>query len=87
MPARSHNPVQNQLLASLPSAELGRLQPSLELVSMPLGDVLYESGSQLSHVYFPTTSIVSLLFGASVTVFATGVVAMRHVPFSVPFGA
>jgi CRP-like cAMP-binding protein len=60
--ARSHNPVQNQLLASLPSIELDRLRPNLELVSMPLGDVLYESGSQLSHVYFPTTSIVSLLY-------------------------
>jgi CRP-like cAMP-binding protein len=58
----SHNPLDNQLLASLPSAVLGALEPRLELVSMPLGAVLYESGSQMSHVYFPTTSIVSLLY-------------------------
>jgi CRP-like cAMP-binding protein len=38
------------------------LQPLLERVSLPLGDVLYESGTELSHVYFPTTSIVSLLY-------------------------
>jgi CRP-like cAMP-binding protein len=41
---------------------LGRLKPRLELVSMPLGDALYESGTHLSHVYFPTNSIVSLLY-------------------------
>ncbi|HEY9182090.1 MAG TPA: Crp/Fnr family transcriptional regulator [Gammaproteobacteria bacterium] len=58
----SHNPLANQLLASLPAAVLGGLAPRLELVSMPLGAVLYESGSQMSHVYFPTTSIVSLLY-------------------------
>ena len=52
---RSHSPLQNQLLASLPGAVLGRFEPSLELVSMSLGEVLYESGTQLSHVYFPTT--------------------------------
>jgi CRP-like cAMP-binding protein len=58
----SHSPLQNQLLAALPDVVLGLLQPSLELVSMPLGEVLYESGTQPSHVYFPTTSIVSLLY-------------------------
>jgi CRP-like cAMP-binding protein len=58
----SHSPLQNQLLAALPDGVLGLLQPSLELVSMPLGEVLYESGTQPSHVYFPTTSIVSLLY-------------------------
>jgi CRP-like cAMP-binding protein len=56
------SPLENQLLASLPSAVLGRLEPLLELVSMRLGEALYESGSQMSHVYFPTTSIVSLLY-------------------------
>jgi CRP-like cAMP-binding protein len=54
--------LQNQLLASLPAAVLSRLEPSLELVSMQLGEVLYESGTQPSHVYFPTTAIVSLLY-------------------------
>jgi hypothetical protein len=39
-----------------------RWTPQLEHVEMPLGQVLYESGTTLSHVYFPTTSIVSLLY-------------------------
>ncbi len=55
-----HDPNQNQLLAALLDAEFDRLSPHLELVLMPLGDVLYESGSKMHHVYFPTTSIVSL---------------------------
>ncbi|NEX64649.1 Crp/Fnr family transcriptional regulator [Noviherbaspirillum galbum] len=55
-------PRQNHLLAALPPEEFDRLLPHLEMVSMPLGDVLYESGSRLQHVYFPTTSIVSLLY-------------------------
>jgi CRP-like cAMP-binding protein len=58
----SDNPRQNHLLAALPVTERERLYPALELVPMPLGEVLYESGSQLRHVYFPTTSIVSLLY-------------------------
>jgi CRP-like cAMP-binding protein len=52
----------NRLLAALPEAELRRWLPHLEYVDMPLGDVLYEAGSTLSHVYFPTTAIVSLLY-------------------------
>ncbi len=55
-------PRQNQLLAALPDAERERLLPHLEPVDMPLGKVLYESGDRLAHVYFPTTSIVSLLY-------------------------
>src|SRR5690242_6296790 len=58
--ASSHSPNQNQLLAALPAAEVARLSPHLELVSMPLGEILYESGSQMQHAYFPTTAIVSL---------------------------
>ena len=57
----AHDPRQNQLLAALPADEYERLLPHLELVPMPLGDVLYESGIQMRHVYFPTTAIVSLL--------------------------
>ena len=57
----SNNPKQNRLLAVLPDAEWQRWLPHLELVDMPLGKVLYESGITLSHVYFPTTAIVSLL--------------------------
>src|SRR5206468_12202576 len=56
-----HSPTQNRLLAALPAAEFDRLSPQLELVPMPLGEALYESGGKLQHVYFPTTSIVSLL--------------------------
>jgi len=56
----SHNPSQNHLLAALPTAEFERLAPHLELVPLPLGEVLYEPGGQLQHAYFPTTAIVSL---------------------------
>ena len=55
-------PRQNQLLAALPDAERERLLPHLDAVDMPLGKVLYESGDRLAHVYFPATSIVSLLY-------------------------
>ncbi len=57
-----HDPRQNLLLAALPRSEFDRISPHLELALMPLGEALYESGGQLSHVYFPTTSIVSLLY-------------------------
>jgi CRP-like cAMP-binding protein len=56
----SHDPNQNHLLAALLDAEFDRLAPQLELVPMLLGDVIYESGGKLHHVYFPTTAIVSL---------------------------
>jgi CRP-like cAMP-binding protein len=57
-----HSPNQNRLLAALPAAEFGRLAPHLELCPMLLGESLYEPGSQLQHVYFPTTAVVSLLY-------------------------
>ncbi|KAA0997401.1 Crp/Fnr family transcriptional regulator [Paraburkholderia panacisoli] len=53
---------ENHLLAVLPEAESLRLTPHLVLVEMPLGHVVYESGDRLHDVYFPTTSIVSLLY-------------------------
>ncbi|MFN5541677.1 MAG: Crp/Fnr family transcriptional regulator [Betaproteobacteria bacterium] len=56
------DPRYNQLLAALPATIYANWQPKLELVEMPLGKVLYESGSKLSHVYFPTSAIVSLLY-------------------------
>jgi len=59
---RSHDRRDNHLLAALPDAEWQRWLPELQSVDMPLGQVLYESGTTLSHVYFPTTSIVSLLY-------------------------
>jgi hypothetical protein len=53
---------ENSLLAALPDPERRRWQPLLEQIEMPLGQVLYELGATLTHVYFPTTSIVSLLY-------------------------
>ena len=47
-----HSPLQNHLLAALPSTEYERLFPHLEWVQMPLGKVLYESGDELHHAYF-----------------------------------
>lgn len=58
----SHNPRQNHLLAALPHDQWERWRSHLEYVDMPLGQVLYEPGSRLTHVYFPTTVIVSLLY-------------------------
>jgi CRP-like cAMP-binding protein len=57
-----HDPLQNQLLAALPETEYRRIQPELELVQLRVGEVLYESGDHLRHVYFPTTLIASLLY-------------------------
>ena len=51
----------NDLLAALPEADYERLSPSLELVALPLGRAVYESGERLDYVYFPTDCIVSLL--------------------------
>jgi CRP-like cAMP-binding protein len=69
-------PRDNHLLAALPAEEYARLAPNLELVTMPLGHVLYESGSELRDVYFPTNSIVSLLYvmldGASAEIAVVG---------------
>jgi CRP-like cAMP-binding protein len=74
--ATPDSPTQNHLLAALPAAEFERLSPHLELVAMPLGEILYESGGRLQHVYFPTTSIVSLLYvlenGASAEIAVVG---------------
>jgi CRP-like cAMP-binding protein len=67
---------QNHLLAALGEAEWGRWLPHMQRVDMPLGKILYESGDTLTHVYFPTTSIVSLLYvmenGASAEIAVVG---------------
>ncbi|MGM0631603.1 MAG: Crp/Fnr family transcriptional regulator [Pseudomonadota bacterium] len=55
-------PEQNHILAQLPADIKKRLFPYLEAVSMPLGQVLYEPGQKMRHVYFPVDSIVSLLY-------------------------
>jgi CRP-like cAMP-binding protein len=70
------DPKKNHLLGALPEPEWQRWLPQLEWVDLPLGKVLYESGGTLSHVYFPTTAIVSLLYvmenGASAEIAVVG---------------
>jgi CRP-like cAMP-binding protein len=74
--ASPHSPKQNHLLAALPAGDYARLLPELELIPMPLGWAVYESGGKLNYLYFPTTSIVSLLYvmesGASAEIAITG---------------
>jgi CRP-like cAMP-binding protein len=69
-------PKQNHILDALPDVDYARLLPDLELLSLPLGTAVYESGGKLGYVYFPTTSIVSLLYvmenGASAEIAVTG---------------
>ena len=76
MKAAAPSPRKNQLLAALPDAEWQRWLPQLEPVELTLGQILYESGSTLSHVYFPTTTLVSLLYvmenGASAEIAVVG---------------
>ena len=66
----------NRLIAALPDGERDRWLQHLSLVQLPLGQVVYESGATLSHVYFPTTAIVSLLYvmenGASAEIAIVG---------------
>lgn len=70
------DPKQNHLLLALPEPEWTRWLPQLEQVTLPLGKVLYESGGVQSHVYFPITAIVSLLYvmenGASAEIAVVG---------------
>ena len=71
-----HSPKQNHILAALPAEDYARLLPDLELVPVPLGWAVHESGGQMGYVYFPTTSIVSLLYvmedGASAEIAIVG---------------
>jgi len=73
---KAYSPRQNHLLNVLPDPERERLTRHMVLVPMPLGKALYEPGDRLSHVYFPTTAIVSLLFvmenGASAEIAVVG---------------
>ncbi|WP_204247555.1 Crp/Fnr family transcriptional regulator [Acidovorax carolinensis] len=72
----TNSPLQNQLLAALPDADLQRWLPHLEPVALNLGQVLYESGAAMPYVYFPTNAIVSLLYvledGASAEIAVVG---------------
>jgi CRP-like cAMP-binding protein len=71
-----HNSQQNHLLDALPAGDYARLRSHLKLIPMALGQVLYEPGARLRYVYFPTTSIVSLLYvmedGASAEIAVVG---------------
>ncbi len=60
--AKQNNLRRNFLLASLPDIEFERVQTHLKPISLKLGQVLYESGDKMDYVYFPTTSIISLLY-------------------------
>jgi CRP-like cAMP-binding protein len=55
-------PIENRLLALLPPDDYERLGPNLQAVSFSLGEVVYEFGGRLDYVFFPTTSIISLLY-------------------------
>ena len=74
--ATRHSPRQNHLLSALPRVDYERIAARLELVSLKLGDVLYEPDIPLRYVYFPTTAIVSLLYvmedGASAEIAIVG---------------
>jgi len=75
-PFPPRDPRHNHLLAALPAEDYARLLPHLELVALPLGHVLHESGVEMRHVYFPTDTIVSLLYvmedGASAEIAVVG---------------
>ncbi|WP_342049975.1 MULTISPECIES: Crp/Fnr family transcriptional regulator [unclassified Cupriavidus] len=70
------DPISNRLLAMLPTADMSRIAPHLELVHMPLGHVVHESGDRLPWVYFPIDAIISLLYvladGASAEIAIVG---------------
>jgi len=75
---------QNYLLSSLPVDVIQRLKQHLRLVNLPLGQCLYESGDELKHVYFPTNSIVSLVYvmsnGDSAEISVVGNEGMLGIP-------
>lgn len=79
-----HPPQQNHLLADLPAEDYARFSADLKLTPMPLGRAVYESGDHLHYVYFPTTSIVSLLYvmenGASAEFAVTGKEGLVGIP-------
>lgn len=80
----SHSPKGNQLLAALSDSDYERLLPDLELMKLPLGWAAYESGSKQSNVYFPTDSVISLIYvianGGLTEVAVTGNEGMIGIP-------
>jgi CRP-like cAMP-binding protein len=85
------DPRHNRLLAALPDADWLRWRSKLEPYAMPLGQVLYESGAPLTHAYFPTSAIVSLMYvtesGASAAVAVIGDEGMVGVPLIMGAGS
>jgi CRP-like cAMP-binding protein len=75
-PSGKHSPKLNHLLAALPAVDYKRLLPDLELIPLPLSWAVYEAGSKLGYIYFPTTAIISLLYvmkdGSSAEIAITG---------------
>ncbi|MDO9596952.1 MAG: helix-turn-helix domain-containing protein [Azoarcus sp.] len=80
----THEPKQNRILAALPEAEYYRLVDDLEFVTLTLGQVLYESGDPVDYIYFPTTSIASLVYttenGSSAELAMTGSDGLIGIP-------
>ena len=76
MSPKQASPRENHLLGAIPETEWARFAPHLTPVDLRLGDVIYESGTDQPHVYFPTDSIVSLLYvmanGASAEIAIVG---------------
>ena len=72
----SHSPKQNRILAVLPPADYARLLPDLELVSIPIGEGIYEPDIRITHLYFPVDCIIARLYelenGASTQTSITG---------------
>jgi CRP-like cAMP-binding protein len=61
MPAKSNTQSRNRLLAALPGKEYERLAPHLKSVNLPHGEIIYEAGGQVEYVYFPFSSLISLV--------------------------
>ncbi|MBK9363065.1 MAG: Crp/Fnr family transcriptional regulator [Rubrivivax sp.] len=87
----AHDPRHNRLLAALPDADWLRWRGKLEPYAMPLGQVLYESGVPITHAYFPTSAIASLMYvtesGASASVALVGDEGMVGVPLIMGAGS
>jgi CRP-like cAMP-binding protein len=62
MPVSSGAPTANRLLAALPGEVYGRIRPALDPVAFALGDVVYDAGERMEHIYFPMTAVVSLIY-------------------------
>lgn len=76
--------IQNRLLAALSEQELSRIASRMDLVTLRLGEMLYEPNQLLQYAYFPTTSIISLHYvtetGASAEAAGVGNEGMVGVP-------